>query len=1005
MTQGDTFGLTGTVLDGRYQIDTVIGEGGFGVVYRGKHLSLQHPIAIKCLKTPAHFSPQAQETFFSKFREEGQLLSRLRDCPGIVHVHDFGITHARTNQSIPYLVLEWLDGVTLEAHLAQRRAHNQGVLSFSDAISLLAPVFDALAFAHRMKIAHRDIKPANIFLANTARGLTIKVLDFGIAKAMQELDSAQQAATGTGSGFSAFSPAYGSPEQFFSKRYGATGPWTDVHALALILVELLTGRPALQGDDMAELLISATAVHRPTPRQRGVWLPDAIEAVITHALAIVPNQRYANAEQFYETLRQAMHASHLPVPGPLPSLASAYGPPGIPIQPAYAPAYTPTPSPAPVGAWQSHPLTSAPTALPQSTEVAGYYGSSIQYGNTTPAPRGHTEQAGFTQVAHPSESNIPRGTEVALGGGTSIPWTSPTPPPTPVPVPTPPKKPKGTSFKWVGLLAGLFVMGGGLLGSRIIFKKKLPTSPTPGRIISTLTEPSRTEWAREIVEGKEVYGLAPLSEQERKGRSHFQIKIQGSQVQSVEQFNPAGDVIETIRFEREGNRRTKIVSNDRGVETLRTVYQGDGTAITTQRSGEIIDHGCARVRYIYGDSGNIEERSCLSPTGVSIMDDEGCTLWRYTYAPDHRRLSSGCFSVDERNPRGVPTENKDGFHLVKIQKDLSGASQRLQFFDAMGAPVARLSDGCYGKLQTYDSAGNQISDTCLDTTNAPRLMKGRTSATTRWSFDSNGCILRQSYEDTTGTPTKSGTIAYFQVQPDTHCNNLCVELHASDGTLVRDPAQGEHIALRENEYNERNDLIGIKCYDEKRSPTDCGGYSKPEGALVRMDVDDRGRTISRKYFYIDGRPSIYPGGYPHEIRMTYGEDGRLATQTFLNETGGFASALGSVGRITMRYDAMGNLLSQAFLSVTGVPVESSIGCHEVRYTYDPRNRLASIECRSTSNDLKIHKGWQQSGINWPAGAARMTVERSDTIVNIYNAPDGRIVKRVECKTMDQLCYR
>jgi len=88
------------------------------------------------------------------------------------------------------------------------------------------------------------IRPANIFLANTERGTKLRLLDFGIAKAMQEGDTATQLSTKTSSGFSAFSPQYGAPEQFKSKKFSATGPWTDVHALALILVEMVAGRRA-----------------------------------------------------------------------------------------------------------------------------------------------------------------------------------------------------------------------------------------------------------------------------------------------------------------------------------------------------------------------------------------------------------------------------------------------------------------------------------------------------------------------------------------------------------------------------------------------------------------------------------------------------------------------------------------------------------------------------------------------------------------------------------------
>ena len=120
------------------------------------------------------------------------------------------------------------------------------------------------------------------------QGLTLKVLDFGIAKAMQEGETATRVQTRTSSGFSAFSPSYGAPEQFYGKKYGATGPWTDVHALGLILTELVSGRPPLEGDDLAELQDAATSEVRPTPRGRGALVSDGFEAVVAQAVARSP---------------------------------------------------------------------------------------------------------------------------------------------------------------------------------------------------------------------------------------------------------------------------------------------------------------------------------------------------------------------------------------------------------------------------------------------------------------------------------------------------------------------------------------------------------------------------------------------------------------------------------------------------------------------------------------------------------------------------------------------
>ena len=146
------------------------------------------------------------------------------------------------------------------------------------------------------------------------QGLTLKVLDFGIAKAMQEGETATRVQTRTSSGFSAFSPSYGAPEQFYGKKYGATGPWTDVHALGLILTELVSGRPPLEGDDLAELQDAATSEVRPTPRERGALVSDGFEAVVAQAVARSPKERFGNAKALLLALEQASTASARPVP-------------------------------------------------------------------------------------------------------------------------------------------------------------------------------------------------------------------------------------------------------------------------------------------------------------------------------------------------------------------------------------------------------------------------------------------------------------------------------------------------------------------------------------------------------------------------------------------------------------------------------------------------------------------------------------------------------------------
>ena len=135
---------------------------------------------------------------------------------------------------------------------------------------------------------------------------TMKVLDFGIAKVIADNASITRAFEQTGQTPSMFTPYYGAPEQF-NRRFGATGPWTDVYALALVLVEMVTGRSALDGDDATQLYIATTDISiRPTPRTRGARTSNAVEAVFQKALAIEPRARYTSARAFWDDLREAL---------------------------------------------------------------------------------------------------------------------------------------------------------------------------------------------------------------------------------------------------------------------------------------------------------------------------------------------------------------------------------------------------------------------------------------------------------------------------------------------------------------------------------------------------------------------------------------------------------------------------------------------------------------------------------------------------------------------------
>jgi eukaryotic-like serine/threonine-protein kinase len=323
MEHHDPLNIVGTTVGEKYDIEAVVGEGGFGIVYRAMHKIWKQSVAIKCFKVLMDASPDMRDHLLKDFIQEGALLTQLSGrTASIVQARDVGTFTTASGAWVPYMVLEWLDGVTLESMLdAQRAAHGHtggAAWPIEKVIALLEPVAQALEVVHRRGIAHRDIKPANIFVigADTDE-MHVKVLDFGIAKVVQSA-AEQGSFTKTGGKVTSFTPAYGAPEQF-SRSQGATGPWTDVYALALVMTEMLIGRPPLEGDDFIQLgMATADPSRRPTPGSFGMRGNDALEAVFVKALAVKPQERFATAGEFWQAVRRSQNMPGMQMSDPNP---------------------------------------------------------------------------------------------------------------------------------------------------------------------------------------------------------------------------------------------------------------------------------------------------------------------------------------------------------------------------------------------------------------------------------------------------------------------------------------------------------------------------------------------------------------------------------------------------------------------------------------------------------------------------------------------------------------
>ena len=221
-----------------YQLYEKIGEGGFGHVYRAKQRNTGQIVAIKFLTVSNEFDAQKKQRYIERFERETQLGSRLQH-PNIVRLLDKGQC-----DDLLYAVFEYVDGQTLRQALA-----DDGAMLPNKAAEVMMQVLDALSHAHEQGVIHRDIKPANIMLTKAGAKTHAMVLDFGIGTLVNEARQ-QDYKTLTLTQETLCTPSYSAPEQL---RGEPPTPKTDIYVWGLVLLECLTGQPAVSGASLASI--------------------------------------------------------------------------------------------------------------------------------------------------------------------------------------------------------------------------------------------------------------------------------------------------------------------------------------------------------------------------------------------------------------------------------------------------------------------------------------------------------------------------------------------------------------------------------------------------------------------------------------------------------------------------------------------------------------------------------------------------------------------------------
>jgi eukaryotic-like serine/threonine-protein kinase len=275
-------------LSDRYELGEILGFGGMSEVHLARDLRLHRDVAVKVLRADLARDP----SFYLRFRREAQNAAALNH-PAIVAVYDTGEAETATGP-LPYIVMEYVDGVTLRDIV-----HTEGPMPSTRAIEVIADACQALNFSHQHGIIHRDVKPANIMISKTG---AVKVMDFGIARALADANSVTQTAAVIGTA------QYLSPEQARGEKVDAR---SDVYSLGCVLYEILTGEPPFTGDSPVAVAYQHVREDPVPPSQRHKDISPELDAVVLKALAKNPDNRYQSAAEMRADLVR-VHSGEAP---------------------------------------------------------------------------------------------------------------------------------------------------------------------------------------------------------------------------------------------------------------------------------------------------------------------------------------------------------------------------------------------------------------------------------------------------------------------------------------------------------------------------------------------------------------------------------------------------------------------------------------------------------------------------------------------------------------------
>jgi serine/threonine-protein kinase len=276
--------LSGRMLDGRYQLLRLIGQGNHGVVYRALDHFMRFEVAVKLLR-----DIEANPEYYVRMIREARAMAALAGTSA-VQIHGSGSDLDGTF----YIVMELLEGMNFEEYLTRIESRG-GRLPADNLVAILDPIVSTLDLAHERGIVHRDLKPSNIFLQDAHRGGGVRLLDFGLVKLMGARPLTKQ-------GMVAGSPSYIAPEAWRGNPL-TLDHRIDIYSFAVIVFRVLAGRVPFDATDLLEKLKQVTTGQRPSLFALRPDLPRDIDIWVQQALAIDPDYRFSRVRGMWNALR------------------------------------------------------------------------------------------------------------------------------------------------------------------------------------------------------------------------------------------------------------------------------------------------------------------------------------------------------------------------------------------------------------------------------------------------------------------------------------------------------------------------------------------------------------------------------------------------------------------------------------------------------------------------------------------------------------------------------